>query len=144
MNDFQRTVLFVDDEEHILRSLKRLLKHENYRLLTAKSGAEGLEVLRKNHVQVVISDQRMPAMTGTEFLENVKLDYPNALRIVLTGHADLDSIVESINKGHIYNFFFKPWDNRHLKLEIKQALEYYDLLEANRKLQEEILKKMLA
>jgi DNA-binding NtrC family response regulator len=134
MNDSKHTVLCIDDEQNILHSLKRLLRKEDYRLLTASSGAEGLKILEENDVQVVIADQRMPQMSGTEFLAIVKEQYPQAMRIVLSGYADVDSITESINKGHIYKFFLKPWNDQSLKLEISQALDQYDLIKVNRDL----------
>ena len=141
MNEYQHTILCVDDEENILNSLKRLLRKENYRLLTAPSGEEGLKVLEKNEVHLVISDQRMPQMSGTEFLAVVKERYPNAIRIVLTGYTEVDAITESINRGHVYKFFLKPWKDQSLKLEIKQALEQYELIQANTELHEKVMEQ---
>ncbi len=141
MNDQQHTVLCVDDEQNILSSLRRLLRKEDYRLLIASSGSEGIEILKENHVHVVMSDQRMPGMTGTEFFARVKEEYPDIIRIILTGYTEVDSITESINRGHIYKFFLKPWNDQNLKLEIKQALEQYDLIRANKKLHETIMKQ---
>jgi FixJ family two-component response regulator len=141
MNDDKHTVLCVDDEQNILNALKRLLRKDGYRLLTASSGDEGLRILEQNEVHVVISDQRMPEMSGTEFLARVKEHHPAALRIVLTGYTDVDSITDSINKGHIYKFFLKPWNDQSLRLEIKQALDHYDLIRANKKLQEQVMQQ---
>ena len=141
MNDYQPAILCVDDEENVLHALKRLLRKEDYRLFTASSGAEGLETLKQNDVHLIISDQRMPEMSGTEFLARVKEAYPDTIRIVLTGYTEVDSITESINKGNIYKFFLKPWNDQNLKLEIKQALKQYDLIEANKMLHEKVLKK---
>ena len=141
MNDNEHTVLLVDDEEGILHSLKRLLRKEGYRLLTASSGSKGLKVLEKNDVHLVISDQRMPQMSGTEFFAKVKERYPDTIRIVLTGYTDVDSITESINKGHIYKFFLKPWNDQSLKLEINQALDQYDLIQANKRLHEKVMEQ---
>ena len=141
MNEHQHTVLCVDDEENILNSLKRLLRKEAYRLLTASSAAEGLKLLEENDIHIVISDQRMPQTSGTEFLAKVKEEYPDAIRIILTGYTDVDSITESINKGHVYKFFLKPWNDQSLRLEIKQALEQYDLIHANKALHEKVLKQ---
>lgn len=141
MNDDKHTVLCVDDEQNILHALKRLLRKDGYRLLTASSGDEGLRILEQNEVHVVISDQRMPEMSGTEFLARVKEHHPAALRIVLTGYTDVDSITESINEGHIYKFFLKPWNDQSLRLEIKQALDQYDLIQANKKLQEQVIQR---
>ncbi|MBW1676801.1 MAG: response regulator [Deltaproteobacteria bacterium] len=141
MNEHQHTVLCVDDEENILHSLKRLLRKEGYRLLTAISGAEGLKLFEENEVHLVISDQRMPQMSGTEFLSVVKDRYPDAIRVVLTGYTDVDAITESINKGHVYKFFLKPWNDQSLKLEIKQALDQYDLIQANKMLDQKVVQK---
>jgi len=141
MSEHKHTVLLVDDEEKILHSLKRLLRKEGYRLFTASSGAEGLKVLEENDVHLVISDQRMPQMSGTEFFAAVKERYPDSIRIILTGYTDVDSITESINKGHIYKFFLKPWNDQSLKLEIKQALDQYDLIQANKRLHEKVMEQ---
>lgn len=141
MDETLHTVLCVDDEVNILHSLKRLLRRENYRLLTANSGFEALEMLKQNEVHLVVSDQRMPDMSGTEFLSRVKDDYPNIMRIILTGFTEVDSITESINKGHIYKFFLKPWNDNTLKLEIRQALEQYELIEANKRLDDTVIQQ---
>lgn len=141
MNEHQHTILCVDDEENILHSLKRLLRKEGYRFLTASSGKEGLKLLKENDVHLLISDQRMPEMSGTEFLARVKKEHPDVLRVILSGYTDVDSITESINKGHIFKFFLKPWNDQNLKLEIKQALEQYDLIQANRGLNEKVVEK---
>ncbi len=141
MNDCQHTVLFVDDEENILHSLRRLLRKEGYRILTATSGADGLEMLKKHDVHLVVTDQRMPGMSGTEFLAKVKENYPEIIRIVLSGYTEVDAITESINKGHIYKFMLKPWNDQNIKLEIKQALEQYDLMQVNKTLHEKLIEK---
>lgn len=141
MNDFRHTVLCVDDEKNILNSLKRLLRKEGYNLLTASSGADGLKILEESDVHLVICDQRMPEMSGTDFLASVKEKYPEAIRIVLTGYTEVDAITESVNKGHIYKFFLKPWNDQSLKLEIKQALEQYDLVQANKSLNKRVLEQ---
>lgn len=146
--EINHTVLCVDDEVNILQTLKRLLRKENYQLLTASSGKEGLEILANNDVHLVISDQRMPEMSGTEFLAEIKDRFPDVIRIILTGYTEVDAITESINRGHIYKFFLKPWNDDNLKLEIRKALDQYDLIKANEHLtrtiirQNEILKEM--
>jgi len=141
MNDYQYTFLCVDDEENILSALKRVLRKESYRVLTASSGADGLKILKENDVHVVVSDQRMPEMSGTEFLAKVKEKYPDTIRIVLTGYTEVDSITESINRGYIYKFILKPWNDQNLKLEIKQGLEQYALVQSNKRLHEEVLQR---
>ena len=134
MQDFKHTVLCVDDEANILNALKRLLRKESYRLITCGSGREGLTLLAQNEVHIVISDQRMPEMSGSEFLRQVNERYPHIIRIILTGYTEVDTITKSINEGHIYKFFLKPWNDQHLTLEIRQALEQYDLIAANKEL----------
>jgi len=141
MNNLQHTVLLVDDEENILHALKRLLRREGYRILTANSGAEGFKILDKQDVHLVVTDQRMPGMSGTEFLAKVKENYPEVIRVVLSGYTEVDSITESINKGHIYKFMLKPWNDQNVKLEIKQALEQYDLMQVNKKLHIKLIEK---
>ena len=135
----QHTILCLDDEQNILNSLRRLLRREGYNLLLASTGQQAFELLAANDVQLVISDQRMPEMNGTEFLAKVKDQYPDILRIILTGYTDVDSITESINKGHIYKFFLKPWNDQNLKLEIRQALDQFKLIRDNRRLDETVV-----
>ena len=141
MSDHQHTALCVDDEQSILNAIKRLVRKENYRLLTANSGQDGLKMLAENDVQIVISDQRMPGMNGTEFLKQVKELYPDVLRIILTGYTEVDSITEAINEGSVYKFFLKPWNDHNLKLEIRQAFEQYDLKQTNKHLHEKVIAK---
>lgn len=141
MNTCQHKVLCVDDEQSIVNSIKRLVRKEEYQLLTAGNGQDGLKLLAQNDVQIVISDQRMPGMNGTEFLKEVKALYPDILRIILTGYTEVDSITEAINEGSVYKFFLKPWNDHNLKLEIRQALEQYDLIQANKQLHEKIVGK---
>lgn len=139
MTGNEHSVLLVDDEEKVLHSLKRLLRKEGYSLLTAISAAEGLKLLEENDIHLVISDHRMPQVSGIEFFAIVKERYPEVLRIILTGYTEVDSITDAINKGDIYKFFLKPWNDQSLKLEIRQALDQYDLSQANIKLHKKIL-----
>ena len=140
-SDFSHTILCVDDEKNIINSLKRLLRKENYRILSATNGMDGLAILAENNVQLVICDQRMAEMSGVEFLEKVHDLYPDTIRITLTGYTEVDTITESINRGAIHKFFLKPWNDDILKLEVKKALERYDLMEHNRQLQERIFQQ---
>ncbi len=114
-NHKNRTVLFVDDEISILNTLKRLLRNEEYNLLTASSAQEALELLSHKAVDLVISDMRMPHISGTEFLEQVKDQYPTINRMIMSGYADLESVVSAVNLGNITQFITKPWDNDALK-----------------------------
>ena len=117
-------LLVVDDEANILNALKRLLRREGYRILTAQSAAQGLELLAANQVQVVLSDQRMPEMTGTEFLSRVKDIYPKTVRMVLSGYSELSSVTEAINRGAIYKYLSKPWHDDELKNEVRLAFRH--------------------
>lgn len=135
------TVLCVDDEKNVLNALKRLLRKENYRFLSASSCSEALEVLEREAVHLILSDQRMPEMSGTDFLARVRRDYPDILRIILTGYTEVDAIMESINNGQIYKFFLKPWNDHNLKIEIRRALEQYDLMKTNRRLDEQVIEQ---
>lgn len=118
-------------------SCKKIIK----RLKTGLFGIGGLKILEENDVHLVLSDQRMPQMSGTEFLAEVKEKHPDVIRIILTGYTEVDSITESINKGNIYKFFLKPWNDQNLKLEIGKALEQYDLIQANKMLHEKVLEQ---
>jgi len=106
------------------------LRREGYRILSGRSGAEGLDILAKNDVDVVVSDQRMPGMTGEDFLRRVKELYPNTVRMVLSGYADMNSITNSINQGAIYKFISKPWDDQTLKDVILEAFQRKELNDA--------------
>jgi response regulator RpfG family c-di-GMP phosphodiesterase len=117
------------------------LRKEGYRILTATCGNDGLDILKEHDVHLVVTDQRMPGMSGTEFLAKVKENYPEIIRIVLSGYTEVDSITESINKGHIYKFMLKPWNDQNVKLEIKQALEQYELMQVNKTLHEKLIEK---
>ncbi len=116
-----RTLLLVDDEPGVLRSLERAFRREGYRLLLAHSATEALELLAVNDVQVVISDQRMPLMNGTEFLARTRELYPETVRMILSGYADLASIKEAINRGAIYKFLSKPWDDDEMRQMVREA-----------------------
>ena len=130
----QRTLLLVDDEPNILASLKRLFRRDGHVMLTANSGAEGLELLSKHKVDLIISDQRMPGMTGVEFLRTAKALYPDTIRIVLSGYTELQSVTDAINEGAVYRFLTKPWEDEPLREQINKAFEYKELLEENRQL----------
>ena len=130
------TLLFVDDEPSILSALRRLFRPHGYRILIAESGAEGLEVLEKEAVDLVISDMRMPEMDGATFLKNVRHRWPQTMRILLTGYADITSTVAAINEGEIYRYISKPWDDTEIVLVVREALERRRLESENRRLSE--------
>jgi diguanylate cyclase (GGDEF)-like protein/PAS domain S-box-containing protein len=117
----ERTLLLLDDEENILRALTRLLRRDGYKILSATSAREAFELLGRHEVHVVISDQRMPDISGTEFLSQVRTLYPDTVRLVLSGYTDLRTVTEAINRGAIYKFLTKPWDDEELRREIREA-----------------------
>jgi len=118
-------ILIVDDEPQNLRALERLFR-QHYQVLMANSGAEALEVLREHDVAVVITDQRMPEMTGIELLKSTVALRPRMVRIILTGYTDVDALVEAINCGQVYRYVSKPWANEELLLTVKRALEHFE------------------
>jgi len=134
-------LLYVDDEEHNLISFAATFRKE-YKVLTAKSGEEGLEILRKNDVKLVITDQRMPEMTGIEFLEKVIPEFPNAIRMILTGFSDIGVIIEAINSGQVFRYITKPWDENELRMTIENARQVYTLQTSNRDLMESLTQKV--
>jgi len=128
------TLLIVDDEPGILSSLRRLLRPAGHKIHTAESGPIGLQVLEQEPVDLVISDMRMPEMNGAQFLEQVRLRWPGTTRILLTGYADVSSTIEAINRGEIYRYISKPWDDNDLTLIVHQALEHRRLQNENARL----------
>lgn len=125
-------VLCVDDEVNVLKTLERLFLDEEYEILRATSGEEGLEILQEEPaVQVVISDYRMPGMNGVEFLREVCAMRPQTVRIVLSGYADTAAVVEAINEGKIYKFIPKPWNDDELKVTVAKAIDLYFLQQEN-------------
>ena len=131
-------LLLVDDEENILSSLTRLLRRDGYTLFRATSGEEGLKLLADNDVGVIVSDQRMPHMTGVEFLTRAREMRPDTVRIALSGYTDLDSVTEAINRGSIYKFLTKPWDDELLRQNIAEAFERYHMKRENQRLFQEL------
>ena len=128
------TLLFVDDEPGILSSLRRLFRPHGYRILVAESGALGLAELEKTPVDLVISDMRMPEMDGATFLKAVRQRWPDTVRILLTGYADVTSTVAAINEGEIYRYVSKPWDDNEIVNTVREALERYRLKQENLRL----------
>ncbi|MEM1108452.1 MAG: response regulator [Planctomycetota bacterium] len=132
-------VLFVDDEQSIIASLKRLVRREGYDLFTANSGAEALEIFDAHGpFDLVMSDFRMPGMTGAELLSQVRDRSPETIRIILSGYSEVHAIIDAINDGSIYKYLTKPWNDEELKLHIRRALEQRFLESANAELAEEV------
>lgn len=123
----QNTVLFVDDEANILKALKRLLRNEPFEVLTATCAEEALEHFRRFEIQVVVSDQRMPEMSGADFLSQLRERYPDTIRMMLTGHTEMDTAVEAINRGEIFRLITKPWNEDVLRASLRQALDHCEM-----------------
>lgn len=132
----QLTLLFVDDEPNILSALRRLFRPLGYRIFTAEGGAQGLEIFDKETIDLVISDMRMPVMDGAQFLEQVRLKSPDTIRILLTGYADISSTIDAINKGQIYRYIAKPWEDNDICLSVRYALEQKVLAREKTRLEE--------
>jgi two-component system NtrC family sensor kinase len=130
----EATLLLVDDDEHVRRALKRVLKRARCKLLEAGDATEGLKALEAGPIHVVVSDYRMPGMSGVEFLRLVKERWPRVQRVLLTGQADTAAIEEAVNQSEIFRFIWKPWDDAHLILTIQSAIDQYWLVEENARL----------
>ncbi len=120
-------LLIIDDEPNVCDSVHDLLRRE-FRVLKANSAQEGYRIMQDDEVHIVMSDQRMPQITGVELLAKVKSKYPQAVRMLFTGYADLESIIAAINQGHIYGFLKKPWQPEELETAVRQAAQEYDRL----------------
>lgn len=127
----RHTVLVVDDEPASLRAVQRALG-DGHRVLTASGGAEGLQLLASEAVALIIADHRMPGMTGTEFLTRSALHYPDAIRILLTGYTDIETVIGAVNDGQVYYYLTKPWEPHELQLVVRRGAERYEV-EADRK-----------
>ncbi|MBJ7308900.1 EAL domain-containing protein [Rugamonas sp. CCM 8940] len=123
-----QTLLIVDDDINVLAALHRLFRRDGYLILTAATPAEGFQLLALHEVQVIVCDQRMPIMSGTEFLSKVKEMYPDTIRIILSGYTGLEAVLDSINRGAIYRFYTKPWDDTQLRDNIRLAFHHYWLM----------------
>lgn len=117
-------ILYVDDEQNNLVSFKAVFRI-NYNIFTAISGEDAIKVLHENPINIIITDQRMPHMTGVEFLENILGEYPDPIRILLTGYADMNAVVDAVNKGKIFHYLTKPWNEEELDMTIIKAFEVY-------------------
>lgn len=135
----ERTLLLVDDEPSILSALKRLFRRDGYRIITATSGPEGLQRMAEFEVDVVLSDQRMPGMTGVEFLRRAKELYPDTVRMVLSGYTELQSITDAVNEGAIYRFLTKPWDDERLRHHVQEGFRRRELADENKRLATEVV-----
>jgi DNA-binding NtrC family response regulator len=130
----QRLIFVVDDEENILKALKRSLRSDAFEVMTIRRPADALAALKAHRPDVVLSDHLMAEMTGLEFLKVVRNRAPDTCRIMLTGHAEMEVAIEAINEGEIYRFLVKPWDDLDLQLALTMGLERLDLERENRRL----------
>ena len=123
----------MDDEVNNLNSFKAVFRHD-FEVFTAISAKEGRKILDSTEIGVIITDHRMPVMTGIEFLESIIQAYPDTIRILLTGFADINAVMDAINRGQVYKYLVKPWQNDELKMYIENALEIYNLRKENKEL----------
>lgn len=137
-SDVVINVLYVDDEVNNLISFKAGFRRL-FNVFVAESAIEGRKILATEDIQVVITDQRMPVMTGIEFLESIIPDFPDPIRILLTGYADINAVVDAINKGQVYKYIQKPWLAEDLRINIERAYEIYSLRKENRELTAKLL-----
>jgi putative nucleotidyltransferase with HDIG domain len=135
---FNHAILIVDDDEPVIKSMLRLFRHESYDITTATSGRDGLCMIREAErpFSVIISDQRMPEMTGAQFLAEARKLLPDTMRVLLTGYTDMAAIVDAVNDGGIHRYLTKPWKEEDLLLQVNQVLEQYELILENRRLME--------
>ncbi|MDP2834627.1 MAG: response regulator [Pseudomonadota bacterium] len=129
-----RTLLLVDDEPNILNALQRALRRDGYRILASDDPHKALAILAEERVDVILSDQRMPGMSGVEFLRLAKETHPETMRIVLSGYTDLQFITDAINEGAIYKFLTKPWDDEQLREHIREAFRSKEIADENQRL----------
>ena len=130
-------ILAVDDEEDNLDLLRRTFRKE-YNVFTSTNGYDGLKLMERIDIALIITDQRMPGMTGIQLLEKTIERYPNTIRIILTAYTDVEDLIESINTGRVYKYITKPWDNDELKITVMRALESYELANKNDQLIEDL------
>lgn len=131
-------ILYIDDEVNNLVAFKANFRRV-YNIFTAESAHEGLMILRSNKIHVIVTDQRMPGKTGIEFLQDIIDEFPDPIRILLTGYSDIEVVIDAINKGQVYRYISKPFDEIELRMTIDNALEVYFLREENK----ELIKKLL-
>jgi class 3 adenylate cyclase len=141
IQDEKLSVLYVDDEEQNLVSFKAAFRR-HYTIFTATSGKAGLEILQNEKISLVITDQRMPEMTGVQFLEKLIPSYPDTIRMILTGFSDIEVIIEAINTGRVFRYITKPWDTNELKMTIDNACQLYRLQRSNKQLLDELQLKV--
>jgi len=130
------TILLVDDEPHVLSALTRTLRNSPYQVLTAESGSQALEIMETQEIKIIVSDEQMKGMRGSELLVEVQKRFPHTIRILLTGHATLEAATRAVNEGQVYRFLTKPWDDAMLRLSLSAAIEKYHFAAEKRRLQD--------
>ncbi len=133
----KHTLLVVDDEADVGDSVHDLLRRE-FKVLRARNADEGLKLMRENEVHIIMTDQRMPKVTGVELLRSIRAGHPQAIRMLFTGYADLDSVIAAINQGHIFKFLKKPWQPEDLEQAVHEAAAEYDRLVENADMMERL------
>ncbi len=134
-------ILYVDDEEHNLTSFAATFR-KDYKIHICTNGNEALEIMRHNDIKLVITDQRMPEMTGIQLLEKLSPEFPDSIRMILTGFSDIEVIIEAINSGRVFRYITKPWNENELKMTIENARQLFDLQTRNKDLVEELQQKV--
>jgi signal transduction histidine kinase len=137
MEQRRHTLLVVDDEVDVLESLRHQF-HRGYRVLTSASGQHAIQILEKDEVELILSDQRMPGMSGDQFLREARRLKPDAIRMLFTGYADMQAVISAVNEGHIFRYIMKPWDSSELESIIRQGVEQYELLAERKRLVTEL------
>ena len=131
-------VLYIDDEAHNLVAFKASFRRE-FTVFTAESASEGRSILEQNEIHVILSDQRMPKMTGIEFFESILPAFPDPIRILITGYTDISAVIDAINRGQVYKYLTKPWNENEVKNFIDKAFEVYKLRKENNHLTEKLI-----
>src|SRR5687768_1480658 len=133
----RHTILVVDDEPDVVKSVQDLLRYD-YKVLGATRARDAMRLMEENDVHVVMSDQRMPEMSGVEFLGRARTDHPEAIRLLFTGYADIRAVIDAINQGNVYRYITKPWEPEELQAVIREAVERHDLVAERKRLVEEL------
>jgi DNA-binding NtrC family response regulator len=137
--DTRIKILYVDDEENNLNSFKAAFRRD-FDVTVALSAQAAIELIKEGHYEIIITDQRMPGMTGVEFLASIVKDYPEPIRMLLTGYADIQAVIDAINKGQIYQYITKPWDEQQMRVIINNAYEIFSLRQENKELMRSLIR----
>ncbi|WP_162342017.1 MULTISPECIES: response regulator [Cyclobacterium] len=133
------TILYVDDEVNNLKAFKATFRRD-YKIYLAESADEGRDILLQQDIDIIITDQRMPKENGVDFLESIIPMHPDPMRILLTGYTDIQAVIDAINKGKVYHYLTKPWEEDYLRTVVKNAFEVYSLRRENKQLTDSLLK----